>query len=226
MQQKIIAHKYKDGSVQLLQDHLKNVADLSAEYADKCGLNKDHMRQIAMLHDYGKCSIEFQDHICNDINNGVSHSNIGGKILFDAGDLIGSLCVFGHHTGLMDVGTKQTEGTLLYRYDMAGQEQLHFLLDKPDVICYKPEKIYPYFDNMLETRMYLSCLLDADWEDSSETVEKESHDNWDTIYERFHLVMKEKFGNAEDTPINKWRSDIFKECQEKGKNSFFISSNW
>ena len=225
MQKEIIAHKYDDGSIQLLEDHLKNVANLSIQFAKNCNLNEEHMKQIALMHDYGKCSLEFQEYILGNSKNRVSHSNIGGKKLFDAGDLIGSFCVFGHHTGLPDMGTKQDESTtLLGRYNFTQKEHLNFLLKTPENLRFLPErnyseaKKYPFFDRMLEIRMYLSCLVDADWQDSAEIVRKEEYDSWDTIYQRFHNNIKEKFASADNTEINQWRSEIFKECQEKGKN--------
>ena len=90
-----IAHKYRDGSIQLLSDHLRNVKEKSAEFASAASLDVSHMEQIGYMHDYGKFSAEFQAYIQNGAGR-VSHTGIGGRKLFDAHDIIGAFCVFGH----------------------------------------------------------------------------------------------------------------------------------
>ena len=92
----IIAHKYQDNSIQLLSEHLRNVSIKMSHYAKEANLEPAHAEQISYLHDYGKASKEFQEYIRNDgSGKRISHSNIGGRKLYDAQDLIGSFCVFG-----------------------------------------------------------------------------------------------------------------------------------
>ena len=221
----IIAHKYKDNSIQLLSEHLKNVSTKMSQYANESNLEVAHAQQIAYLHDYGKASKEFQEYIQSDgCDKRVSHSNIGGQILYDAQDLIGSFCVFGHHSGLPDLGTDADIGTTLKgRYYQ--DEHLTMLKPTPVVKPFVPKlhsgiKNNPLgaFEISLETRMYLSCLVDADWQDSAEKVEMVETDTWTVIYNRFFDKTDEIFSNADVTPINQWRTEIFNDCRTVGKN--------
>lgn len=217
-----IAHKY-EGKTQSLSEHLHNVAVLSCDFAKKAGLDTAHMKQIAELHDFGKCSVEFQDYI-NNKGHKVSHSNKGGLLLSDK-DVIGAFCVFGHHTGLPDYGTNQdVSRTFQGRCKNEKQGDLHYLRPSPQINAFLPQKTRSInslitFDSLLETRMYLSCLVDADWQDSAEHVETLKTDTWDAIYERFFTVTNKKFIHAEKNEINKWRTEIFNECRTAGRFS-------
>ena len=221
----IIAHKYNNNSIQLLSEHLKNVRTKMSKYANEATLEPEHAEQIAYLHDYGKASKEFQEYIQNDgCGKRVSHSNIGGRILYDAQDLIGSFCVFGHHSGLPDLGTDADIGTTLKgRYYQ--DEHLTMLAPTPVAKPFVPKlhsgiRNNPLcaFEISLETRMYLSCLVDADWQDSADKVETAVTDEWAAIYHRFFEKTSAIFANAETTPINLWRTEIFNDCQTVGKN--------
>ena len=221
----IIAHKYQDNSIQLLSEHLRNVSIKMSHYAKEANLEPAHAEQISYLHDYGKASKEFQEYIQNDgSGKRISHSNIGGRKLYDARDLIGSFCVFGHHSGLPDLGTDADIGTTLKgRYHQ--DEHLTMLEPPPVVRPFFPKlhsgiKNNPLcaFEISLETRMYLSCLVDADWQDSADKVETIVTDTWPAIYNRFFEKTDAIFANAETTPINLWRTEIFNDCRTVGKN--------
>ena len=57
-----IAHIRDDGTTQSVKDHLEGVAELAAGYARPFGGEKDAW-QAGMLHDLGKYSEGFQQHI-------------------------------------------------------------------------------------------------------------------------------------------------------------------
>ncbi len=48
----------------------------------------------------------------------------------------------------------------------------------------------------LETRMYLSCLVDADWQDSAERYDPPAVDSWECIYGSFVKKTSDVFNNS------------------------------
>lgn len=233
---KLYAHICKDNHIsktQTLQDHLNNVALLSFDFAKKCGLNSEHAYQIGMYHDIGKSSVEFQNYLLNDSNVRVIHSDAGGFTLFNKRDGIGAFCIFGHHTGIPNLGSQvEQESSLLGRINRFKNNTLHFQNEKLnlfDAKSFSYEKLRHInktdnFDLMLETRMYFSCLVDSDWQDSSVSVEKFPTDSWDIIYDRFFNETKKIFDNAQKNTtneksklINKWRTEIFNDCRTVGQ---------
>ena len=220
----VIAHKYKDGSTQQLSDHLKNVKEKSAGFAYDASLDVSHMEQIGYMHDYGKFSEEFQAYIQNGAGR-VSHSGIGGRKLFDAHDIIGAFCVFGHHSGLPNKGSRaDTNKTLLGRYFQ--KEELTISEPLPPLKKFVPVKLgndknTQEFAIALETRMYFSCLVDADWQDSAEWYDPPNVDSWDNIYDSFVRKTSDIFSRSTKTDINRWRSEIFDSCCKEGKNGTY-----
>lgn len=218
---KVIAHKYKDGTIQLLSDHLRSVKEKSAEFANAASLDVSHMEQIGYMHDYGKFSAEFQAYIQNGAGR-VSHTGIGGRKLFDAHDIIGAFCVFGHHSGLPDKGSRaDTNKTLLGRYFQ--KEELTISEPAPPLKKFVPVKLgndkdTQAFAMALETRMYLSCLVDADWQDSAERYDPPNVDSWECIYSSFVKKTSDVFSHSVKTDINRWRSEIFDSCCKEGRN--------
>ena len=227
-----IAHyNIEDGFVQLLDEHLQHVADRFAFFARNCCLNEEHARQIGLYHDVGKASDEFQCYIKSGLGK-VSHSNYGGFLLAK-NDRIGSYCVFSHHTGLPDLGNMQQEGTTyLGRYQKVrkGDGNHYHRIDLPEIASFGNEKVrntslYPWFDASMEVRMYLSCLVDADWQDSANASPVVHADSWDVIYNRFFSKTEAYFKKVKEEDltekarqINEWRTEIFNDCRNAGEN--------
>jgi len=99
---------------QPLDEHLKNVAQLAAGFAERFGLSETG-EIIGLLHDFGKYSHEFQEYIkrSSNIKKGdVDHSTAGAQFLFQQFTdknkeslcvaQILALCIASHHSGLID----------------------------------------------------------------------------------------------------------------------------
>lgn len=93
---------------QLLLNHLTEVAQLTAKFASRFGMEK--WGYIAgYLHDLGKYSDEFQSRLKGSSRR-VDHSTAGAREIIEAGSnqrlaVILSYIIAGHHSGLPDYGT-------------------------------------------------------------------------------------------------------------------------
>ena len=167
-----VSHVSKDGRIERVVDHLREVAEMAAEFARPFGAEK-WAYLAGMAHDIGKYSAEFQNRILRE-GHKVDHSTAGAYELYEqAGLLPLSFCVAGHHGGLPDGGSlAELEGpTLIGRLRKAEHHEL------PDYRAYAREIELPkaesvVFDNMTHfdpfslaflTRMVFSCLVDADF---------------------------------------------------------------
>ena len=112
------AHIRDDGVEQPLIDHLTGTADLAGFFAAEFG-EQDLARAIALAHDIGKYSYEFQQRLRGSKNK-VNHSTAGAIVLSGilGENIVGALaayCVMGHHGGLPDGGSRsQPDAGTLY----------------------------------------------------------------------------------------------------------------
>ena len=97
-----IAHINEKGQVQSVHDHLQGTAKRAGKFASVFGREK-HAEQTGIFHDIGKYSRSFQNRIRNQ-GPKVDHSTAGAVELIERADIIGALCVAGHHGGLPDCG--------------------------------------------------------------------------------------------------------------------------
>jgi CRISPR-associated endonuclease/helicase Cas3 len=167
----------------------------------------------------------------------IDHS-AAGAILATAknkgiGRLLGYL-IAGHHTGLPDwykeVGTK---GDALSDR-LSNAEHLENALKgcPPESVLNTalPSSLPCQSQNggselvHLWIRMLYSCLVDADFLDTERFMNPEKGDlrqsNADlaTLKERFYLYMAAKESGVQDTPVNRARKEILRECHQKGSS--------
>lgn len=130
-----IAHiREKDGEIQTVQEHLKEVNGLCERFGDKIGLK--YLAGLAgLLHDLGKNSNEFNEYIQEAVANpdtpplkgSVDHSTAGGKLLYqrfyteqkslDEKLVVEwiAMCIISHHQGLRDFLTPKLSSKFLER---------------------------------------------------------------------------------------------------------------
>jgi CRISPR-associated endonuclease/helicase Cas3 len=132
---KYIAHKNQE-----LHEHLKGVANLAKNHAQKIGMS-EYGELLGLLHDFGKYSAEFQKYIMDAIKENaphfdpdedgeyedpagkkgkIDHSTAGAQLLSCKTDSsnahkilyqILSLCLVSHHSGLINCLTSDNNGT-------------------------------------------------------------------------------------------------------------------
>lgn len=111
-----IAHIDEYGRIQLLEDHLVNVARLSEEFGSVIGIGKIAYLS-GLLHDLGKADADFVEYIMDDESQfkrgDIDHSTAGAQYLSKQQQNIGSslekyalemaeIAIMSHHGGLMD----------------------------------------------------------------------------------------------------------------------------
>lgn len=158
----------------MLAEHLLGVGDLAEIFAGvfSCG---QLARALAMAHDLGKYSPEFQRRILG-AKISVDHSSAGAQHIYDINDknglgIIAAYCAAGHHTGLPDGGSKSQPlslpGTL---YARLSQPVPDYSAHKSEIELNKsgPPGVMPKegFGVAFLTRMLYSCLVDADFLDT------------------------------------------------------------
>ena len=215
---------------QILCDHLTNVAEISRTFADD--FNAGNLAYTSgLLHDLGKYSDDFQKRL-EGKKIQVDHSTAGAKesekiFPVELNRLIAYL-ITGHHGGLLNYGSR--ESGLCERL---GKEKI------PDYSGYKNEislnikqpvlpKLKPLARNKkgfcvsFFTRMIYSCLVDADSLDTENfaSPEKSSvrgqYESFGTLSRKFDMHMRDLQDHAKDTPVNREREKIFRQCVEAG----------
>ena len=221
---KYIGHKSEDGREQLLVDHLNGTAELCAQFASTIGIeNIGYI--VGQYHDIGKYSIGFQKRIQED-GPKVDHSTAGAQEIKKYSPF-GAFCIAGHHTGLMNLGSRGDlyKGTLLERmnrsldgilaYDYYKQEIPSLPTKTPRLNLQKIDS--PFYMEMFFTRMLFSCLVDADFLDTESFMQNiegriNPFDNLVTLYE--HLKKYTAGFKPAKNKINEKRCCILDECKQ------------
>lgn len=169
-----VSHVSEDGRIEEVADHLREVAEMAAEFARPFG-GESWAYTGGMAHDIGKYSPEFQNRI---LRGGykVDHSTAGAYELFEHMNAkLLAYCVAGHHGGLPDGGSLvdvSGSATLFSRMVGAREGELHDYQAFSDEIelptlggidfCAAPDP-HDWFVLSFLTRMVFSCLVDADF---------------------------------------------------------------
>ena len=160
---------------QKLAPHLKGVARLSRQFAEAARPADENFAQAAelagLLHDIGKYRTEFQDMLLgrHPKNELTRHKQAGAAIASDQRRLDLAFAIAGHHGGLPDrVGVKElVEGP-------GGRAVAESIWPAAVADCPEVNQPIPALARAddpivydILTRLLFSCLVDADWQDTS-----------------------------------------------------------
>jgi len=212
---------------QPLDEHLKNVADLAAEFAKPFG-GEQWARLAALWHDLGKYSPAFQRKLCGETFR-VVHSEAGGHLaqqkMTGGIDRIFCWLIMGHHAGLADYGSDKTGAKALEPKMRTPEESDVILRNVPDEIKNQPEPEPPKVltnggDVSFFIRMLFSCLLDADFLDTEAfmnegkaSVRNEEYPAMGALLSAFDNYMDELCKTSKPTPVNKIRAEVLNQCR-------------
>lgn len=218
---------------QSVLEHLIGTACLASCFAS--AFNEYEIAEaIAMAHDIGKYSAEFQRHI-NGENLNVDHATCGARTMYELCQknpvigIIAAYCIAGHHGGLPNGGSNSQSqadmASLYYRIkdkslasysSYANDVKLSAIVAQPTWNagrCHKTENIG--FSLSFFTRMLFSCLVDADWLDTESfmtngAIQRGSFDSIDCLNNKLTKHLK-RFDNPK-REIDKKRTALKNDC--------------
>ncbi len=222
---------------QILEEHLLEVAKLAEEFAGIFGAG-EWGRLAGLWHDIGKYSNEFQKKLYD--ANGIEchletkpgrviHSQAGGHLAQNTmhGGMERIFCwlIMGHHAGLADYPVDITGAKALEPKMRAPEESFDILDRVPDDIkkqepLQPPKILLDGADYSLFIRMLFSCLVDADFLDTEAFMDHnrkrlrlQQYPPVEQLLTSFDYYMDEMCRNAEDTEINRIRSEVLNLCR-------------
>ncbi len=228
-----------------LVEHLESVASLGGTFAQP--FSSARWAELAgRWHDLGKFNPEFQNYIRREsgyereqahLEGGpgrVDHSTAGAihavKTLGLPGRILAYL-IAGHHAGLPD-WERLEEGT-----GSALRERLQRkdLLEKALMAEIPPELLQAEMPPLdipgrragfaLWVRMLFSCLVDADFLDTEAFMDDEraglrgGYPDLESLRARFDRHMDSLMEAAPDSPVNRLRGDILRQCRERAADA-------
>jgi CRISPR-associated endonuclease/helicase Cas3 len=222
-----------------LETHLRDTAEKARRFAEPLGAS-DWAWNAAWLHDLGKADSIFQGYLCRE--NGlddaeydqgrVNHSSAGAACAEDRLKLPGRLLsylVAGHHAGLPDWHAADTGNAALQIRLGEGRENLKRILPFADHILAKLHAVVrpPAFvkseNSHFWIRMLFSCLVDADFLDTEQFMERGKAEQrgqyrkLEDLVPLFFRAMDKLELDAAKTPVNVTRAEIRRVCEQKAE---------
>jgi CRISPR-associated endonuclease/helicase Cas3 len=233
---------------QPLEKHLKNVAEMARSFAEFFGAG-EWGYLAGLWHDIGKYSDEFQKMLGAEEGSDahietkpgrIDHSTAGAKhasnLLKDKGKLI-AYAIAGHHAGLLD---GKSNNACLYKrlkkenipdYSSCPEHILNTksLGNLPfDLNVHDPKRFG--FQISFFIRMIYSCLVDADFLDTEAFMDR-GKSSWRKGYptlteldNKLNPALNQLVKDAPETPINKQRAAILKDCLNAAGSSHGLFS--
>lgn len=220
-----------------LDEHLQGVATLAEGFAAAFG-SRDWARLAGLWHDLGKYRTQFQQYIkaasgCDPeahiegAPGRVDHSTAGAIHAIDKLGKQGRILAYliaGHHAGLPDWNGDPS--TLFQRVENGKTKGYlqEALLAEPDAALINPPlptSPPPQGSLALWIRMLFSCLVDADFLDTEAFMDERrqavraGYPALGELLAAFDRHMEGKAANATDSPVNRIRAEVLRQCRDK-----------
>jgi len=222
---------------QTIEKHIRGVARLAGEFSEVFGAG-EWGRLAGLWHDLGKYSNEFQKKLFD--ANGIEchletkpgrviHSQAGGHLaqkVFSGGmERVFCWLIMGHHSGLADYPSDKTGAKALKPKMCAPDESDEILKKVPEKIKKQkipqpPKILLAGADRSFFIRMLFSCLVDADFLDTEAFMDKKrnilrqkQYPSIDQLLTAFDSYMNRMCRNADDSEINRIRSEVLGLCR-------------
>lgn len=227
---------------QLLEDHLRNVAELSGKFAKEFG-SGEWGYLAGLWHDLGKYSASFQKLIRRTSEEEAQPTTRGGKVDHSTAGAIhaektlgltGRILAYliaGHHAGLPDwQSTGAGMAALAHRVSKTDLcEEAKKAKPPPDIIAASMPSDRPRSgtDPSLWIRMLFSCLVDADFLDTERFYEhkkskkRKGYPDLTGLLPVFTAYMEKKLHDLKNpnSPVNRIRAEVFRQCTEKASST-------
>ena len=221
-----LAHLSVDNRKQSVLEHLTATANICAEHAKEFN-GAEQGKLAGKAHDIGKYSDAFQRRLLND-GPKVDHATAGAFECMKLGQGFAAFAVAGHHGGLPDGGGRgdaPETSTFWGRINRAAKGKL------PDYSVWKteltlsrvPQPDYLQKDKLADmffTRMLFSCLVDADYTDTSEFMTGKKTDKGNTVAMEQLWACLQQYISPWFPPkgeLNTRRCAILERCIQEGE---------
>lgn len=231
------AHSLKDKPIEKWQpliEHLNNVAELAAEFADVFHASS-WGKVLGENHDLGKGTLPWQAYLrhANEIVDTLAkfyeghqkHAAVGAKCVYEhsreAGKLL-AYCIAGHHGGLPNWSDSHNSA-LESRLAQENSEVTfpHSVPELPKELPFSVDAERLGFQIQFFVRMLFSCLVDADYLDTEACLDEKKSD-WRSGYRpmnellgRFRVNFNMLRSEADQTTmVNRQREHVLKDCME------------
>jgi len=220
---------------QPLEEHLDQVAQLAGEFADPFG-GEEWARLAGLWHDLGKGTLPWQaflrrankivDEFAEFYEGHPTHAAIGAQQLYEHSKEAGKLlayCIAGHHGGLPnwdDEPMSALKSRLEKKYPPV---KVPFPIPElPSELFRTAETNRFGFQLQFFVRMIFSCLVDADYLDTEDSLDKERsaqrsvYPQLKELHESFWTEFNKLRKNADPTTaVNRQREAVLKDCLKK-----------
>jgi len=220
-----------------LDEHLKGTAELAKSFADAFG-SGEWGYLAGLWHDIGKYSEDFQNMLLASADahietkpGRVDHSTAGAlhsTEKFKKAGRIFSYLIAGHHAGLADWQTAEAGNkSLIQRLQNDDLLKKAFASNIPHEITeqsFPKQKFRTSEGHALWIRMLYSCLVDADFLDTEAFLDpdkskaRKGYQSLNELLPLFETYMKGKQAGADDTAVNKQRTEILRQCIAKSSH--------
>ena len=215
-----------------LIDHLHSVAKLAQGFALDFG-GKDLAYYAGLWHDLGKFHPDFQEYLaaCTAKPSvrlrGPDHKATGATVAIQQHIETAVLLLQGHHGGLHAPGTSQSWLQERGKDPAVAEALATARRTLPDLLPASPVTVPEHvrrdaLSAELFVRLLFSALVDADYLDTEEHFNLERADlrgvnaTLADLWRRFEHDQG-RFVNAEDTPVNRARREVYQACVEAAK---------
>ncbi len=159
---------------QPLREHLRNVAEKSRDFATEARPNDAEFAEAAyaagLLHDLGKYRREFQEMIRNkrQKSDATRHKQMGAQYALDKGRRDLPFAIMGHHGGIPNIADLVNDGNAVKAvvneiFSVAAADFSQLAMHLPAWGAG-----FAAVDVDIRVRLLFSCLVDADWSDTSD----------------------------------------------------------
>lgn len=224
---KFISHLYRKDEQWIIQsndEHSEGVDRLSSRFAGEFGM-ASWGSVLGLLHDKGKESSAFQQHIKKEsgyepgckVTGDTHHAYVGGiiarRIYGKSSDIFLVNQIVSHHTGLHDYDEMED----ILKKEIPAEIDTHVLketLNKPPFVP-KPTDFHHL------SRMLFSCLVDADYLDTESFMNEKScrlrqnKADLKTLLQRLEKRLNKLKSLADVSEVNVIRNQVQEQCAKK-----------